>query len=194
MQYYNTIDARTLTREQAESRLSRTAPTGNPTDAQLAADGSLPLFPLPADPEGMCEIAGTRRTEHDGTSAWTVCDYEPIAERDARDAAAAEAELDYATIQRKSHMAAKLTPGIVGLATAYRAALRAMFGSGAEVNHAITKEIVTGTMLQLPREQYDAKTADMLKLAFEELSAIAGDGTTWTFYETVGDLIPEGGA
>jgi hypothetical protein len=31
----------------------------------------------------------------------------------------------------------------------------------------------------------------MLKLAFEELSAIAGDGTTWTFFEVVGDLIPE---
>jgi hypothetical protein len=40
--------------------------------------------------------------------------------------------------------------------------------------------------------QYDAKAADMLGLAFEELSEIAGDGTTWTFLETVGDLIPAG--
>jgi hypothetical protein len=93
MQYYNIYDARTLTREQAETRLSKTAPTGNPTDAQLAADGSLPLTDLPADPEGMCEVAGTRRIEHNGVTAWTVCDYEPLADRDARDAAAAvEAE------------------------------------------------------------------------------------------------------
>ena len=187
MQYYNIIDQATLTREQAEVRLSKTAPTGNPTPEQLAADGSLPLTPLPADPEGFCEVAGTRRIEHNGIAAWTVCDYETIADRDAREAAAAVE----AAAQRKSAMAAKLTPGIVGLAVAYRAALRAMFGAGAEVNRNITKEIVTGTMLQLPREQYDAKTADMLKLAFEELSAIAGDGTTWTFYEVVGDLIPE---
>jgi hypothetical protein len=187
MQYYNIHEARTLTREQAEIRLSRTAPTGNPTDAQLAADGSLPLTDLPADPDGMCEVAGTRRIEHNGVTAWTVCDYEPVADRDARDAAAAVE----AAAQRKAAMAAQLTVGIVGLATAYRAALRAMFGEGAETNRDITKEIVTGAMLQLPKELYDAKTADMLKLAFEELSAIAGDGTTWTFYEVVGDLIPE---
>jgi hypothetical protein len=67
-----------------------------------------------------------------------------------------------------------------------------MFGEGAEVNHAITQEVVVGTLLQLPTDQYDAKTADMLKLAFEQLSAIAGDGTTWTFFEAAGDLIPGG--
>jgi hypothetical protein len=187
MQYYNIHEARTLTREQAEARLSKTAPTGNPTDAQLAADGSLPFTPLPADPEGFCEVAGTRLTVHNKLAAWERCDYETIADKEARDAAAA---ID-AAAQRKSAMAAKLTVGIVGLAVAYRAALRAMFGEGAETNRDITKEIVTGTMLQLPKEQYDAKTADMLKLAFEELSAIAGDGTTWTLFETVGDLIPE---
>ncbi len=105
--------------------------------------------------------------------------------------AAVKAKADQADAARKAAMAAKLTPGIVGLASAYRTALRTLFGEGAEVNRAITKERVTGAMLQLPAAQYDAKTADMLKLAFEELYAIAGDGTTWTFFETVGDLIPE---
>lgn len=95
---------------------------------------------------------------------------------------------------RKAAMAAKLTPGIITLAQAYRTALRTMFGADAEINHAVTQDAVVGMLMQLPAEQFDAKTADMLKLAFDQLSAIAEDGTTWTFFETVGDLIPEGGA
>jgi hypothetical protein len=111
--------------------------------------------------------------------------------------------LDQVAAERKAAMSAKLTPGIVGLAMAYRMTLRAMFPKAnpddakepyAEVNRQVTQDVVVGTLMQLPPEQYDAKTADMLKLAFEQLSAIAGDGTTWTFFETVGDLIPMGGA
>ena len=93
--------------------------------------------------------------------------------------------------QRVSDMAAKLTPGLVGLASAFRTTLRALFGPDAETNHDITEGVVVGTMLQLPAEQYDARTADLLKIAFEKLSDVSGDGTTWTFFETVGDLIPQ---
>jgi len=82
-----------------------------------------------------------------------------------------------------------LNQGIVGLAVAYRTILQAMFGAGAETNHAITRDVVVGTLMQLPPDQYDAKTADLLKMAFEQLTAITGDGTTWTFYELLGDVL-----
>ena len=153
--------------------------TVNPTPEQCREAGWRECPPLPDIAEGMTRIGEPRLVEGDGvTGAWEVTD-RPTAELEAEAAAA-----------KRADMVARLTPGIAALASAYRAALRALFGEGAEVNHAVTKEAATAAMLQLPAEQYDAKTADLLKLAFEELSAIAGDGTTWTFFETVGDLIP----
>jgi len=73
----------------------------------------------------------------------------------------------------------------------------AMHRIGATVNvtwensQDLMQAAVVGAMLALPPEQYDAKTADMLKLAFEEICKVTGTGETWTFFETVGDLIPE---
>ena len=118
--------------------------------------------------------------DDDGTSGkWEVTD-RLVVELDAEAAAG-----------RKAAMIAQLTPGLVALAAAYRTALRAIGGPGAEVNRKVTQAAVVGAMLALPPEQYDAKTADMLKLAFEEICKVTGTGETWTFFETVGDLIPE---
>lgn len=113
---------------------------------------------------------------------------------DAVLAAKAAAEAAASLESKRAAIIAQLNDGVIALALAYRTALRAMFGESAETNHAITQDVVVGTLMQLPPEQYDAKTADLLELAFETLTGITGDGTTWTFYELVGDLIPEGGA
>lgn len=132
-------------------------------------------------PAGYGVVAGTLTETDDGEFLTQHYEIRTVAEQQEIDTAA-----------RKNEMAAKLTPALVGLAAAYRDTLRAMFGANAEVNREVTQDAVLADMLQLPPEQYDAKTADLLKLAFEQLSAITGDGTTWTFFETVGDLIPGG--
>ena len=166
------------TQEQRETWPDRIGATLNPTPEQCREAGWREEPPVPEVAAGYTRIGTPRLVEIDGVTQWEVTD-RPTAELEAEAAAA-----------KRADMVARLTPGIAALASAYRAALRALFGEGAEVNHAVTKEAATAAMLQLPAEQYDAKTADLLKLAFEELSAIAGDGTTWTFFETVGDLIP----
>jgi hypothetical protein len=152
--------------------------TINATPEQAQAAGWRDVPPQPPLEAGYTRVSSTFGEGDGVTGAWDVTDR--LTEDIEAEAAAA----------KRAAMAAQLTPGLVAMASAYRAALRALFGDGAEVNHAVTKEAVAGAMLQLPAAQYDAKTADMLKLAFEELSAITGDGTTWTLFETAGDLIP----
>ena len=92
---------------------------------------------------------------------------------------------------RKQAIRARITPDLAALASALRATLRALTGlADAEVNHTITEAYVTALILQLPTEQYDAKTADLLKLAFEKLSVLTDDGTTWSLFELIGEDIP----
>ena len=134
---------------------------------------------MPPIADGETRIAATFVDDNGTSGKWEVTD-RLVAELDAEAAAG-----------RKAAMAAQLTPGLVALAAAYRTALRAIGGPGAEVNRKVTQAAVVGAMLALPPEQYDAKTADMLKLAFEEICKVTGTGETWTFFETVGDLIPE---
>ena len=210
-EFYDQLNAAVVGWQTAVKRCCDRQPTSHPenltAETICAVTGLLPLYPFDV-PEGMVatgpmwvDIDEVNLTAHKNYATITIEAHE--AQRavwEAEQAAiAAQKALDQAS-ERKTAMAARLTPGIVGLAMAYRLTLRAMFPKKnpddakepyAEVNHKITQEAVVGTLLQLPAEQYDAKTADMLKLAFEQLSAIAGDGTTWTFFETVGDLIPE---
>jgi hypothetical protein len=202
-EFYDLQNAAVIGWNAAVKRCCDRQPTSHPenltADTICSVTGLLPLYPFDV-PEGSLVATGpmwvdideVNLTAHKNYATITIEEHE--AQRAAweaeQEAIAAQTALDQAA-ERRAAMAAKLTPGIVGLAVAYRTALRAMFGDGAEVNQQITQESVVGTLLQLPTESYDAKTADMLKLAFEQLSAIAGDGTTWTFFETVGDLIPE---
>jgi hypothetical protein len=208
-EFYDLQNAAVLGWTAAIKRACDKQPTSRPdlltADTICAVTGLLPLYSFDV-PAGMVATGPMSIDIVDGAAykryaTITIEEYEAQrAAREAEQAAAdAQAAID-AAAERKAAMAAKLTTGIVGLAMAYRAALRAMFPKAnpddeeepfAEVNHAITEDTVATAMLLLPPEQYDAKTADMLKLAFEKLSAIAGDGTTWTFFETVGDLIPE---
>lgn len=85
-------------------------------------------------------------------------------------------------------MAAHLTPGFVAMASAYRQVMRTMFGDGAEVNRNITKDVVAGAMMQA--SPYPALEADLLKMAYEEITKVTGTDEVWSFFETVGDLIP----
>lgn len=98
--------------------------------------------------------------------------------------------VDTAT-KARDDMFANMSAGDIALASAFRAALRALFGESAETNRNITEEYVVGALLQLDPAQYDAKTADLMKVGFDKLAALSGDGTTWTLFETVGDLIPQ---
>ena len=151
----------------------------SPTLSDYAAAGWRIVPEVPPVAEGYRRVAETLVDDDGVNGKWEVTD-RLIAEVDAEAAAG-----------RKAAMAAQLTPGLVALAAAYRTALRAIGGPGAEVNRKVTQAAVVGAMLALPPEQYDAKTADMLKLAFEEICKVTGTGETWTFFETVGDLIPE---
>lgn len=194
-----------LTIAEARASEQNTANVHLLTEAELAARRG-GVVPIPFEvPDGYV-ATGNQRVELIDGEYREMLDVVSVAEHEAANEAQrlileAEqaAEAIKAAAERKAAMASKLTPGIVGLAMAYRMTLRAMFpprlteDMPAEVNRQITQDVVVGTLMQLPQEQYDAKTADMLKLAFEQLSAIAGDGTTWTFFETVGDLIPMGG-
>ena len=152
--------------------------TTPPLESQLRAAGWREEPEQPPVADGY-ERTNLRLVEGDGvTGRWEYTDT-LISDRLAAEAAA-----------NRARMIAELTPARLALAQAYRVALRAIAGPNAETNRDVTRDAVVAAMLSAPAGQYDARAADLFKLAFEELAPIVGANppNTW---DLPWDVIPE---
>ena len=83
---------------------------------------------------------------------------------------------------------------LVPVASAYRSALRSIFGSGAETNRVITEKAVFGYYfsknVQGQMTDQDRDKKDLLQNAFFALSEWNGTNEVWTLFEKYGDKLP----
>jgi len=141
----------------------------NPSDFDRYRAGRRELVPFVPE-DGMVVIPGTRRVERDGDTVREVYDTEHEAEAVARSRAA---------------YLASIPADIIPLAAAYRTTIRALFGGGAETNHAITEQVVTAFFLskraanEMTQELDNAER--ILEIGSREIRKLTPDGTCWTF-------------
>ena len=128
----------------------------------------------------------------DPASVTATCDGERIIEINGSHAFAAQAmalsqiDIDAAqAAQDRAALIASLPAALLPLAAAYRTTLRALFGDGAETNHAITEQAVMAFFLSKRANNEMTQQLDnaerILEIASREICKVTPDGTCWSF-------------